>query len=311
MFPNLSECLTDEEVLEKAKLNYIVEKKDIEVPFTDEGGNVERAIQPRHVSIVRTDKIGIDAILGCVGRQFGLIQHADMVDFCRGFTTDGYAEFYAGGPLNKGEQVFLLMKQPDWVDLGAGDKVSAYFCITSAHDGSKCFRAMPLYLRELNQTVITPTCSDSAFKIKHTVNAIDRMRTLAVVRDRLKEYWQNYAATFRSFATIKLSDQTANEYFELVFPDSEKTTTRAENARTKVFDIYKTTGVGCNLPSCKETLLGALFAVVYYADYYQIVKASKHKNEMAARIHSRIEGSSAELKAKSIRMAEKIKRFTD
>lgn len=310
LFHDIRNCQTREEILNTGKFNYKVAKKPNLVSFEDEFGGSVTVESPYSVATYRTDKTGVEAVLGSVGPNFGLIQNWEMVEFCEHFTAEQEAEFHCVQAPNKGERIFMIMKMPAHVSLGANDEIHAYFCITSAHDGSGCFNAIPLYLHNASQTVITPPVQGSAFKIKHSKNVINRMAKAKVTLRAMGDYWSDYAGLFQDFAQIKLTSDRAHEYFHLVFPGTQAESTRSENVRAKMWDLYSGRGICSGLPSCKETLLGAMMATVEYAEYYQTVKSSKHRDEMAARIQSRLTGSAAELKAKALRMSIKLSGLT-
>lgn len=303
---NIKHCSTMEEYIKEGKLDYTIEKVDLAPKATwNTSGDV---VMPHHVGVMRVGKTGREAIMGNVGREYGLIQPRDIVEFCDEFKVNGKAEFYAAGAPNFGEEIFVIMKQPEFIDLG-GDAIHAYFCVTSSHDGKGAMNAIPLYLREVNQTVIVPPHHGKDFHIKHSKNAMERVIKARRLIGKMVQYWEDCTHNFKRFSKVQLTQERAEQYFMLVFPGTSKDSTRAQNVRDKIMGLYTDYGIGCKLPTCRGTLLGAMMAVVEYADYYQVVKKSKHRDEVTARIHSRIEGSAAELKVKAINMSIKFEKM--
>lgn len=300
LFNKVDHCKTKDEILEDGEINYEVEKVDQFITVDEEGGESFKIINPFTRAVYRPST---QKIIGTVGVKFGLIQNSEVVDFADVFSVNGDAEFHAAIAPNLGERIFILMKQPQWVDLGGGDSIHSYFCITSAHDGTGCFNAIPLYLRSVGQLVITPPYTSSALKIKHTKNAMDRLSKSKALIMKLGEYFEDYTDSFKNFATLKLTDERARDYFKLLVPGDK---TRSENVRERLWDLYKISGAGCKLPTCQDTLLGAMMAVMENAEYYSTVKESQLKDQVAARIHSRLSGSAAELKARAILVSQKM-----
>ncbi len=304
LFNDVQGCTETEDILTKGGINFKVEAQDQHITIRDKyTGNTEKILNDRMVAVYRPST---RKILGTVGRGYGFVQNSDAVEFCRAFSQGGEAEFHSAVAPNLGETLFLLMKQPKWIDLGAGDKIHAYFCVTSTHDGRGCFRAIPLYLREVGQTVYTPPAVSSAFKFRHTKRVGARMAKAQLALSVLADYWSEYSDNVKKFASINVNDDQARDYFKIVYPGDS---TRSENVRDSVFDIYKNTGVGHELPSCKDTLFGCMAAVSENADFNQTVKVSGIKDQVAARLHSRISGSAAETKAKAMHTCYKMAGF--
>jgi phage/plasmid-like protein (TIGR03299 family) len=296
LFSRVDQCRTAEDILNEGGLNYRVEKQPHSITIRGEDiGDMQTIVNPFTVSVFRPD---ISKIIGTVGIDYGLIQNDEVLEFCNIFTERGEAEFYAAVAPNNGERIYVLMKQPKSIDLGVDNTIQAYFCIISSHDGTGCFRARPIYVHTRSNTLITPPAKGSAFRIKHSKRVTENMKKARIVLQTFTDYWREYTDNFRDFATCKITDDQAQTYFKMLFPNEEST--RSENIRERLFNLYKSNGISCNIASCKETLFGAMMAVVENADFYQTVKSSRLKSENAVLIHSRLEGSAAELKARAI-----------
>ena len=83
----------------------------------------------------------------------------------------------------------------------------------------------------------------------------------------------------------------------IVPSDTEEVHPRTQNTRDKLYDLYKV-GMASNLPSCKDTLLGAFVAALVFGDYYKSVRHSiVGRSEKDAMIESRLTGTAARFKA--------------
>lgn len=303
LFHSLKNAKSTDDVLKDGNFNYIVEKRPHEVTVNLPDGTVKKLVSEFSAAAFRGD---INTIIGSIGVGFGLVQNREVVEFCQAFCTSGDADFYGAVAPNLGEKVYVLMKQPKFVDIGCGDEIHSYFCVTAAHNGSGCLNPIPLYVRKASQTIITPPYSAASLKIRHTKNVQANIAKAKKVIGRIGAYFEEYMDNFVNFSKVNLSDEEAMFYLKLVIEDPENDPTRAENARNRIFELYKGKGRGSSLPTCKDTLFGAMLAITEYADDMLTVRNSKLKDEVSARIHSRLEGSGAELKAKAIAMSHKL-----
>jgi len=305
-FHDVSKCATIDDILEQEKdyIGFTVEKVKMKVPIPSKAAPffTEDVIHPTEAALIRTDKTGRDAILGSAGVEYGIIQNRQTLEFCSIFQKYGAKIVSVFAP-NFGEKLYVMMKQPDFIDLGPNDKIDAYFCVSTTHDGSGAFRFTPLYLHRHSQLVISVPTSSNLKPIKHSKLVHNQLATAQRMMGALGSYWEDYSDNFQAFSTTKVTDKNVQMFLGLLVP---KDSTRSENIRERIFDIYKNSGLCRNLASCKGTLLGAIMAVMENADHHLTVKKSKLKSEDAAFIHSRIEGSASEMKAKSIRLCVKL-----
>ena len=256
---------------------------------------------PNQVSTIRDDN---DAYLGTVSPEYCIIQSKETLDFCDLFVSQGTAGYKHVIPLNRGEQVHIILKSPDFADLGGGDIIDSYFDIVTSHDGSQKFRAIPIVFRRHNGCIL-PAPVSKGIAIKHTKNAQQNLMLARLVVGKVKAYFAEFPENAEKLAKMQIDSDQALEYFKMLYDGDNA---RAENIRDRMMAIYKGGKAALTFQNCHGTLLGAYFAAVEYAEFNMVVKESKHMDELSTKIHSRLVGSAAKLKTEAYWTALKLAR---
>ena len=256
------------QVMELAHLDWHVEKFPVRMDSTG-------LIIPDTFSVERTDKTGLDRYLGTVGKQYTVVQNADQFSIFDGLVDRGEAIYETAGALGKGERVWILAKLPDDIVLDGKDEITNYLLLSNSHDGSSSFTAKLTPVRVVCSNTLSFALSGAGreIKIRHTAGAKDRieeaMRVMGIARKEIGV--ANEAFNYMKHTAV---DSTMVAYFMYqVLPATGKNTTKIENARTIVRNLFEGQGKGSDIAG--STIWGLYNAVAEYADHHRNYRSDK------------------------------------
>ncbi len=232
--------------------------------------------------------------LSVMGDRYGIIQFQTALDFLDDMIGNREVEIWCAAVLDGGTKLHLIVKAPDFVELSPGERFECFFTVSASHDGTGCLQAMCSPIHNVSQTVFTPRKGRGVVKIKHTKNAKDKVALGRRMFNKLYDSWKGFGDNFEEMTNMTLTEQQAKDYFHAVIGGDS---TRANNIKDHVWDIYKSAGLCRHLPSCKDTLFGCFMAIQQQADYYKTVRKAIRRNETDAKIEARLTGDGAKLKA--------------
>lgn len=96
-----------------------------------------------HVLNVRSDNNGK---LGIVGTDYIPFHNSDLADFCGALSDSGDVRVESAGSIRGGGKVWFLLKGESF-DVGNGDEVAPYICVSNGHDGGTALRITPTTVR--------------------------------------------------------------------------------------------------------------------------------------------------------------------
>jgi phage/plasmid-like protein (TIGR03299 family) len=292
------------EALQQMAADFVADKRD--VYFLDDGGEPVKI--ENFAAIVNTNEMHG---LSVMRSRYGLVQYRDALDFLSEAVANGSATFEGGRATDSGARIHIAMKAAKSIELGPGDRIDCYYTVSTSHDGSNCITAMCTPIHSALQTVFTPL-NDGVMKIKHTARANERLTKARRMTTRMHEFFTKYEGHFKDFVQTNLNDQEARDYFRMLVPETDgPNKVRSENIRDKLYDIFKLNPLLRGLPSCQGTLFGAFQAAMIYADLYKTVRKSKIRNELDAKLESRLNGDGARFKAEAYAASLQIMRMFD
>lgn len=316
---------TADEMAEQAGLDFNAIKADLTYTFDPKGevpddiaiefgklcqqGKIEEAELliklnekiPEDIEVIVPDKVAVirednGRYLGTVGRNRGILQYREVLAFTESLVDKGTASYVTGGIIGGGKQAYLVMKTKNTIKLTGTDEIECYFYVTTSHDSSKGLELVFAPLNKVNGTVLS-TYKGANIRFKHSSKIGARVKRAALSINKINEYFTEMEESFRLLRSVNLSKAQADTFIKSLFPDPDDKPERAENIRAEIESIYLY-GAACQLPSTKNTMLGAYFAVVEWVDKVRKVQASKIRpNTYDAKIHSLLEGSGASKKA--------------
>lgn len=198
---------TVETALEKAKLNYTVEKETL---WLADKTKIEDMVANTYL-----DEKGHKHILGVVGDKYEVVQNRDGFAFVD-YISDGL-KFVKGGMTHTG-MVYLIAELPS-VDI-LGDKFNPYVIFRNSFNGKYQLSAAITPLRVVCQNQFN-------FAFKHTANTIN-IRHSARVGERMEEakevlrgvaiYMGHLNEVAKQFSGIKLSKSETELAVNMLFP---------------------------------------------------------------------------------------------
>lgn len=187
---DVSDCHTAQEVMEKANLNWTVDKCPLvaKMPFNlarakhinDEsesglfsfGGNMFQEC-PNAFATYRTDW---NIPLGIVKNRYEVVQNSDAFAFFNDAIGEDKALWQTAGAFGNGERIFVSAKLPDDIRVN-GDKIDTYLVFTSNHDGNGGITILFTPIRVICQNTLNAALrtTDCYITFKHTQNVHEKL----------------------------------------------------------------------------------------------------------------------------------------
>ena len=251
-----------------------------------------------------------DLALGVVSSRYGVEQYRSTIGFLDELVADGQFRFNGGRTTLGGAHLYVSLISPNKVIYAGGDSVDCHFTVSTSHDGTDSITVMCSPIHKASQTILPSHLG--IVKVRHSVHVGRRLANAAATLRKMNAIWEQHREAFEKFPQIFLSDDDARTYFAMLAPakDGSEVPTRTQNVRDTLFNIYKTHKLTSHLPSCRNTLMGALVAALVFGDYYKTVRKSiVGVSEIDARIESRLTGQGAKLKADAFAGALELMRL--
>lgn len=232
---NVEDCKTSEEVMNKAGLNFIVDKCELyaKMPvvrhgtdaeldwanqtmkdYGDEGhmhkGNLYANIQDAYATY-RTDH---NIPLGLVKSKYTVVQNSIAFQFFDDAIEKGKVRWQTAGAFGKGETIFVSAKLPKDYLVNGKDPVENYLVFTNSHDGTSGVRILFTPIRIICQNCIAGAIkAASAFiSFRHTASIHSNIQlahqVIAVTKRKSEELGQYYDA----LSKIQVKDEDVMQY---------------------------------------------------------------------------------------------------
>lgn len=127
-----------------------------------------------HVANVRTgdcDGNAIEHLLGVVGQGYEVCQNRELAQFTDALAQTGKVTIESCGTIRGGKRLWFLAKG-DAFNIGGGDKIFPYLCISNGHDGTQSIRVTP--------TTVRVVCSNTLHMVIPADDAQQRPDTAAI-----------------------------------------------------------------------------------------------------------------------------------
>lgn len=211
----------------------------------------------------------------------------------------GGVEIVGGGILNVGEKAILLLEGKGVFRLAPGFDIVNRYALLSGHDGdTKIEVRMAPYCPRTGTTITFDASRPLCFK--HTRNSGARVRRASTVLRNVTENWNEFTRGVQKMVSFPISHTEGRAFIDAVISTTiDEPSTKIENLREQVFDIWTTTGVGTRLPQCCNTVFGVVQAFAEYCDKFKTVRKSKIRNEVAAGIEARLCSAGAKQKQRA------------
>jgi phage/plasmid-like protein (TIGR03299 family) len=221
------ECLTSEDALKTAGLDWKVKRQEIMTLDLKE-------IQGYKAN-VRGDN---GTILGVVTDRYKVVQNDEAFAFTDSLIQHGVT-YETAGSLSEGRRIWILAKLPDVYTL-ADEKVDPYIVFSNSHDGTGAIKAAMTPVRVVCQNTLNLALND-AKRIWTTIHTGDIKQKLEEARSTLLMAGQYMGALSREAAEmslIKLTDKKVMQFIdELIKMPDEPTDLRRTNITRLRADI--------------------------------------------------------------------------
>ena len=278
---------TAKEAIEKAGINWGVEKRDL---FLNDSSKVEEA-----KAIVRSDN---GSVLGIVGNRYHVIQNAEAFSPLDEFVDSGEvlyksANSYKGGRVVSME---LSLTREEKHTVRVGDDIETVIRVITSHDGSEKFSAR-FFMNRLvctNGMVRPNTCF--AFNVKHTASSLLKIENGFELINVARVFGREMAENARRMNETLINSRTQREYVLRVLGVKDGyMETRTENKVDEILALGQR-GLG----NTGRTLWDAYNVVTEYADHRI---ATRGEND---RLTSSVLGAGLQLKERAYSVAQEL-----
>ena len=231
---DVSDCKTSAEVMEKAKMNWDVDKCELvaEMPF---GINRDNSIKtgefaheghiyrrcPNAYGTFRTDN---NIPLGVVKQRYEVIQNRDAFAFFDNAIGRGEAVWDKAGWFGDGQKIVVTAKLPGTIDGPEGSPIDKYLVFANSHDGSCSVNIMFTPVRIVCTNMLNSALdnADSYIRIKHTSSAGRRLDFAEGIIQAAIEQANSAEEIYKALGKCRMTEQAVIEYLsQTVLSDAE------------------------------------------------------------------------------------------
>ncbi len=296
---------TSAEALKYAGLDYTVEKRKLVTydnqSLLGDAAPVYPTIQvPHYYATMRTDS---QVVLGVVGKEYQVVQNVDAFSFFDAIVGGDGIQYETAGALGKGERIFITAKLPTYIKVAGKDLIEKYLFLTTSHNGYGSITAAFTPVRIVCNNTLNAALKNStnSLKIRHTVNAKERLEQAHKVMGITNQLSGQLEAIFNQWAKVRITDPDLKKLIQLaMIPNKEalknvragkddELSTCFKNVCETVYQ-YHMTSPAQQTGSAKGTVFGAYNAIT---GYFQNVR--QYKNE-EAKMKSLLYGGTAQTK---------------
>jgi len=288
---------TSAEALQFAGLDYRVEKRKL---FTLDNADLISKSVPDYYATIRTDN---ENVLGVVGKDYEVVQNTDAFNFFDSIVGGDGIQYETAGALGKGERIFITAKLPNYIKVGKDDLIEKYLFLTTSHDGFGSITAAFTPIRIVCNNTLNAALQNhsNAIKIRHTVNAKERLETAHRLMGITNKLSSELESIFNRWTKVRINDTEVKKLIQLAMvPNKEvlhniqsgkddELSTCFKNICDNTF-AYALSNPTQQLETTKGTLFGAYNSIT---GYFQNVR--NYKNE-EAKLKSLLFGGTGQLR---------------
>lgn len=233
---DVSDCHSSQEVMEKAGLNFYVDKCDLvaKMPFSVNGNNKINEVAgefahdghifrdcPNAYGTYRTDT---NTPLGLVKVKYEVVQNRDAFAFFDDAIGNGKAVWDRAGCFGYGHKIFVSAKLPIETTVG-GDKIDNYLVFSNSHDGSSSVNILFSPIRVICTNMLNSALhsTNSYIRFRHTQKVKEKIQRGAEILKIACEHAKTAEQLYNSLLTIKMKDEDVMKYIgSLVLSEAER-----------------------------------------------------------------------------------------
>lgn len=271
---------------------------------------VTRALQPRYQGTYRVRRGGEEILpLGIVGKDYHIIQEREGFAFLDQVVDSGEALISSAGLLNDGRRSFCCLRLPEGVLVGGQDAVDMFAMVTMGHDGTLSLKGAVTPIRTVCQNTVTAGLATavSSFVIRHTKNAVDRMKQARELLQITYAYTDEWAAEMDKLVAAKTTKDQFDKLIERLYaPKEPNPSKRATSDFTKKRDeLMGLWGAGTQ-EGIRGTAWGAWNAIVEWEDWAKPVRNVEPGQADLRRFERSIQGGVQDEKDKALRAIKEL-----
>lgn len=232
---DVTDCITAEEVMHKAGLDWNVAKGEIYTKMpgeTDFNLNIDNPNQFFHGSnsfkpienIFATYRCDKNIPLGIVKGRYTPVQNKDAFKFFNDVIGKNEVSWFTAGCYGNGEKVFVSAKLSDSILVNGKDPIDTYLVFSTSHNGDTgikimltpirlvCFNAMNAAIRNANNYI----------NIRHTNSVHSKISDANQILKISKKNIKSFGDAMEQMVKIKMSDKNAFEIFGEILLSSEE-----------------------------------------------------------------------------------------
>lgn len=298
-YPNSKDAISH------AGLDYQVEKADLTAMVKNSSNQqlCGSAPVPGYFATMRTDN---NAVLGVVGKDYQIVLNRDAFTFFDSIVGNDGILYETAGALGKGERIFITAKLPGYIQVGSNDLIEKYLFLTTSHDGSGSITAAFTPVRIVCANTLNAAMKDmtNVVKIRHTSNAVERLRTAHKVMGIANKFSDEVGEIFNHWAKKQITDTQLKRLIEIAMAPNREVLGNLKDGKVNalstqftniVDDVYEyaLSNPTQQLPTTMGTVFGAYNAVT---GYFQNVRKFQDDE---AKVKSILLGGTAQLRAQT------------
>jgi phage/plasmid-like protein (TIGR03299 family) len=212
---SVSNDLTPQQMMQKAGLDWTVEKHDSFVIINDGFGGVKHVPTGQQALVRSSDK----KVLTNVGEGWNPVQNEEAFNFFNEYVLAGDMEMHTAGSLKGGQMVWALAKVKESFDILGGDQVDSYLLFSNPHQYGKSI--------DVRFTPIRVVCNNTlSFSLDQKVANSVKMNHRSEFNPELvkqqmgiaHEKFAQYREMAEFLATKRFSMDSLIQYYNEVFP---------------------------------------------------------------------------------------------
>lgn len=275
---DVGDCVTSEEVMEKAGLNFKVDKCELvaKMPFTvsqaadlkldEKNGDFiyDNAVYRDCPSAYATYRTDYNIPLGIVKSKYTVVQNTEAFKFFDDVIKCGQAEWQTAGLFGFGQKIFVSAKLPKTIKVG-NDPIDNYLVFSNNHDGGGSVNILftPIRVFCTNCLAAARKSADAFIRIRHTQSVKDKLDIGAQIIAASIERANTLEEFYNYLATIKMTDVDVMKYIcQLNLTETEEVNAldfNKVNAYRKIIDRDYPTLEAANISTRKANMIAGMY----------------------------------------------------
>lgn len=188
--------------------------------------------------------------LGIVTDRYTPVQNLEAFDFLAG-VFGSEMHFETAGSLMNGRRVWVLMRLPEFIEIG-GDPIGPYSFISNSHDGKSSVVTAVTPVRIVCNNTLTAalgrakgTDAQRTYTIRHLGNMEQKLGEAREVLQVTVNYYEQFKSLGDELARVKVSDRKVSAYLDRLFPTeglAERAANNRDEAKAVVRSLFRGEG---------------------------------------------------------------------